>query len=35
MQILSQLVHNMLINDYKVRLGPISNNTSANNSDKN
>jgi len=35
MQILSQLAYNMLINDDKVRLGPISTNTSANNSDKN
>jgi len=32
MQILPQLAYNMLINDDKVRLGPISNNTSANNS---
>jgi len=35
MQMLSQLAHDMLINDYKVRLDPISNNTSANNSNKN
>jgi len=35
MQILSQLAYNMLINDYKVWLGSLSNNASANDSDKN